>query len=138
MRKAMLFMRYRLRLFRELSGRGSQKKEMMETMLSGVEDFLEDHPEANYKTLTEHFGTPKQVAESYWAVNGGKAAQHTAILSAILKVVVALALFVAVTWGIVVVYGAIDAHKEENGYSKFESSYEANYNTVDLNNENEV
>ena len=65
MRKAMLFMRYRLRLFRELPGSGSQKKEMMETMLSGVEDFLEDHPEANYKTLTEHFGTPKQVAESY-------------------------------------------------------------------------
>lgn len=127
MRKAMLFMRYRLRLFRELPGRGSQKKEMMESMLSGVEDFLEDHPEANYKTLTEHFGTPKQVAESYWAVNGGKASQHTAIMMAILKVVVALALFVAVTWGIIVVYGAIDAHDKEDGYGKQGSSFCTDY-----------
>ena len=47
MGNAMLLKRYRLRLFRELPGSGSQKKEMMETMLTGVEDFLEDHPEAN-------------------------------------------------------------------------------------------
>lgn len=127
MGNAMLIMRYRLRLFLELSGRGSQKKEMMETMLSGVEDFLEDHPEANYKTLTEHFGTLKQVAESYWAVNGGKAAQHTAIMMAMLRVVAALALFVAIVWGIVVVHAAIDVNKEENGYGKQESSFNADY-----------
>ena len=127
MRKAMLFMRYRLRLFWELSGRGSQKKEMMETMLSGVEDFLEDHPEANYKTLTEHFGTPKQVAESYWAVNGGKAAQHTALLMAMLRVVAALALFVAIVWGVFVVSIAADAHDKEDGYGKLESSFNADY-----------
>lgn len=116
MGNAMLFKRYRLRLFRELPGSGSQKKEMMESMLSGVEDFLEDHPEANYKTLTEHFGTPKQVAESYWAVNGGKAAQHTALLMAMLRVVAALALFVAITWGIMVVIVTADFYEEEKGH----------------------
>ena len=130
MRKAMLFMRYRLRLFWELSGRGSQKKEMMETMLSGVEDFLEDHPEANYKTLTEHFGTPKQVAESYWAVNGGKAAQHTAIMMAMLRVVAVLALFAAITWGIVVSYAAMDHKNRNEGYSKFNTGTSTNYNEL--------
>ena len=134
MGNAMLFKRYRLRLFWELPGRKSQKKEMMETMLSGVEDFLEDHPEANYKTLTEHFGTPKQVAESYWAVNGGKAAQHTAIMMAMLRVVAALALFVAIAWGIVVTYAAIDSADKDNGFNRFGSSYGENY-IVDLNKE---
>ena len=136
MGNAMLLKRYRLRLFRELPGRKSQKKEMMETMLSGVEDFLEDHPEANYKTLTEHFGTPKQVAESYWAVNGGKAAQHTAIMMAILKVVVALALFVAIAWGIVVAKTAIDFSDKNDGYSRFDSDIGLSY--LVINNENEV
>ncbi len=133
MRKAMLFMRYRLRLFRELSGRGSQKKEMMETMLSGVEDFLEDHPEANYKTLTEHFGTPKQVAESYWAVNGGKAAQHTALLMAMLRVVAVLALFIAIVWGIMVAIVAVDYGNRNNGYKESDVcsySYFINNNEV--------
>ena len=109
---------------------------MMESMLSGVEDFLEDHPEANYKTLTEHFGTPKQVAESYWAVNGGKAAQHTAIMMAILKVVVALALFVAIAWGIVVAKTAIDFSDKNDGYSRFDSDIGLSY--LVINNENEV
>ena len=133
MRKAMLFMRYRLRLFRELPGSGSQKKEMMETMLSGVEDFLEDHPEANYKTLTEHFGTPKQVAESYWAVNGGKAAQHTALLMAMLRVVAALALFIAIVWGIMVAIVAVDYGNRNNGYKESDVcsySYFINNNEV--------
>ena len=133
MRKAMLFMRYRLRLFRELPGSGSQKKEMMETMLSGVEDFLEDHPEANYKTLTEHFGTPKQVAESYWAVNGGKAAQHTAIMMAMLRVVAALALFIAIVWGIMVAIVAVDYGNRNNGYKESDVcsySYFINNNEV--------
>ena len=130
MGNAMLLKRYRLRLFWELSGRGSQKKEMMETMLSGVEDFLEDHPEANYKTLTEHFGTPKQVAESYWAVNGGKAAQHTAIMMAMLRVVAALALFVAIVWGIVVSYAAMDHKNRNEGYSKFNTGTSTNYNEL--------
>ena len=133
MRKAMLFMRYRLRLFRELSGRGSQKKEMMETMLSGVGDFLEDHPEANYKTLTEHFGTPKQVAESYWAVNGGKAAQHTALLMAMHRVVAALALFIAIVWGIMVAIVAVDYGNRNNGYKESDVcsySYFINNNEV--------
>ena len=127
MGNAMLFMRYRLRLFLELSGRGSQKKEMMESMLSGVEDFLEDHPEANYKTLTEHFGTPKQVAESYWAVNGGKASQHTALLMAMLRVVAALALFIAIVWGIVVAYATIAFNKNVEGYTKTRASYSNSY-----------
>ena len=133
MRKAMLFMRYRLRLFWELSGRGSQKKEMMETMLSGVGDFLEDHPEANYKTLTEHFGTPKQVAESYWAVNGGKAAQHTALLMAMHRVVAALALFIAIVWGIMVAIVAVDYGNRNNGYKESDVcsySYFINNNEV--------
>lgn len=133
MRKAMLFMRYRLRLFRELPGSGSQKKEMMETMLSGVEDFLEDHPEANYKTLTEHFGTPKQVAESYWTVNGGKAAQHTALLMAMLRVVAALALFIAIVWGIMVAIVAVDYGNRNNGYKESDVcsySYFINNNEV--------
>ena len=135
MGNAMLFKRYRLRLFWELPGRGSQKKEMMETMLSGVEDFLEDHPEANYKMLTEHFGTPKQVAESYWAVNGGKAAQHTAIMMAMLRVVAALALFVAIAWGIVVAYAAIDFNAKNDGFGRLGSSYSSNY-IIDLDNDN--
>lgn len=133
MRKAMLFMRYRLRLFRELPGSGSQKKEMMETMLSGVEDFLEDHPEANYKTLTEHFGTPKQVAESYWAVNGGKASQHTALLMAMLRVVAALALFIAIVWGIMVAIVTVDYGNRNNGYKESDVcsySYFINNNEV--------
>lgn len=133
MRKAMLFMRYRLRLFRELPGSGSQKKEMMETMLSGVEDFLEDHPETDYKTLTEHFGTPKQVAESYWAVNGGKAAQHTAIMMAMLRVVAALALFIAIVWGIMVAIVTVDYGNRNNGYKESDVcsySYFINNNEV--------
>ena len=133
MGNAMLLKRYRLRLFRELPGRGSQKKEMMESMLSGVEDFLEDHPEADYKTLTEHFGTPKQVAESYWAVNGDKAAQHTALLMAMLRVVAALALFIAIVWGIMVAIVAVDYGNRNNGYKESDVcsySYFINNNEV--------
>ena len=133
MGNAMLLKRYRLRLFRELPGRGSQKKEMMETMLSGVEDFLEDHPEADYKTLTEHFGTPKQVAESYWAVNGDKAAQHTALLMAMLRVVAALALFIAIVWGIMVAIVTVDYGNRNNGYKESDVcsySYFINNNEV--------
>ena len=138
MRNAMLMKWYRFRIGMALTGTGAGKKAILNGVLVGVEEYLENHLDADYKALTENFGSPKQIAESYWSVNGGSAAQHTAILAAMLRVVAVLALFVAITWGLVVVYAAIDAHKEENGYSEFESSCEASYNTVDLNNENEV
>ena len=129
MRNAMLMKWYRFRIGMALTGTGAGKKAILNGILAGVEEYLDNHPDADYKALTENFGSPRQIAESYWAVNGGKAAQHTAIL----KVAVALALFIAVTWGILVVYAAVNSNDIENGYSRFDSSYEEYYK-IDQNN----
>ncbi len=32
-----------------------------------MEDYAEEHPQCTYQELTQHFGTPEQIAESYVA-----------------------------------------------------------------------
>lgn len=116
MRNAMLMKWYRFRIGMALTGTGAGKKAILNGILASVEEYLDNHPDADYKALTENFGSPRQIAESYWAVNGGSAAQHTAILAAMLRVVAVLALFVAITWGIMVAIVTADFYEEEKGH----------------------
>ena len=116
MRNAMLMKWYRFRIGMALTGTGAGKKAILNGVLAGVEEYLENHLDADYKALTENFGSPKQIAESYWSVNGGSAAQHTAILAAMLKVVVALALFVAISWSVTIAVVTAEFYRKENGY----------------------
>lgn len=41
------------------------RKILYDCILSGIEDYMEEHPLATYEELTEHFGTPKELVDTY-------------------------------------------------------------------------
>ena len=51
----------------ELKGADRRKKEVLQQIQTAVEDYAEEHPQCTYQELTQHFGTPGQIAESYVA-----------------------------------------------------------------------
>lgn len=51
----------------ELKGAGRRKKEVLQQIQAAMEDYAEEHPQCTYQELTQHFGTPEQIAESYVA-----------------------------------------------------------------------
>lgn len=51
----------------ELKGADRRKKEVLQQIQTAVEDYAEEHPQCTYQELTQHFGTPEQIAESYVA-----------------------------------------------------------------------
>lgn len=51
----------------ELKGADRRKKEVLQQIQTAVEDYAEEHPQCTHQELTQHFGTPGQIAESYVA-----------------------------------------------------------------------
>lgn len=51
----------------ELKGADRRKKEVLQQIQAAVEDYAEEHHQCTYQELTQHFGTPEQIAESYVA-----------------------------------------------------------------------
>lgn len=51
----------------ELKGADRRKKEVLQQIQTAVEDYAEEHPQCTHQELTQHFGTPEQIAESYVA-----------------------------------------------------------------------
>lgn len=51
----------------ELKGADRRKKEVLQQIQAAMEDYAEEHPQCTYQELTQHFGTPEQIAESYVA-----------------------------------------------------------------------
>ncbi len=51
----------------ELKGADRRKKEVLQQIQTAVEDYAEEHPQCTHQELTQHFGTPEQIVESYVA-----------------------------------------------------------------------
>jgi len=44
---------------------GRLKKQIKEEILTALNRFMEDHPDADYQAIVAQFGTPQQIAASY-------------------------------------------------------------------------
>lgn len=71
------------------------RKVLYDCILSGIEDYLADHPLATYEELTEHFGTPKELVDTYVSTSNYKEMykaqkQKRLILKALLCMAIAL------------------------------------------------
>ena len=42
-----------------------QRRKLMQDIRCAISGYLQEHPEADIETVTAHFGTPQQIAETY-------------------------------------------------------------------------
>ena len=57
--------RYYWQISRRISCPACRKRQIMENIRSGVNDFLQENPDADIAAIMQHFGTPEQIAGSY-------------------------------------------------------------------------
>lgn len=81
----------------ELKGAGRQKKEVLQQVKSAVEDYAEEHPQCTYQELTQHFGTPQQIAESCVAEMDSHEVLHGLRVGKKIYFVILLAIVLGVT-----------------------------------------
>lgn len=44
---------------------GCQKRKLMKDIRCSVDSFLQEHPDATFETVSAHFGSPQQIADTY-------------------------------------------------------------------------
>ena len=78
---------------------GKLKREIMARIKTVLNDYLNDHPDADFAELSYRFGTPKQVASSYVEDMDTEELLHNLrIRRRILGIVVGTALIVVALW----------------------------------------
>lgn len=57
--------------FREVKHKlyGGDKHKFIQDLKNNIHDYLEDHPDATYPMLTEHFGAPEDIAKAFCVEN---------------------------------------------------------------------
>lgn len=96
---------------------GKLKREIMARIKTVLNDYLNDHPDADFAELSYRFGTPKQVASSYVEdMDTEELLRNLRIRSRILGIVAGTALIVIVLWVGTVTYAIIHNEQMSHGY----------------------
>ena len=81
----------------------SQRRKLMQDIRCAVSGYLQEHPEADIETVTAHFGTPQQIAETYLAETPPqKLRQQLKVKKWIVGIIAAAAACALLIWGIAV------------------------------------
>ena len=81
----------------------SQRQKLMQDIRCAVSGYLQEHPEADIETVTAHFGTPQQIAETYLAeMPPQKLRQQLKVKKWIVGIIAAAAACALLIWGIAV------------------------------------
>ena len=93
---------------------GKLKREIMARIKTVLNDYLNDHPDADFAELSHRFGTPQQIAASY--IEEMNVQDLLKQLRIRIYIVVATALTLVLLWAGVVITALIRHVKEMNGY----------------------
>ena len=86
-------------------------------MADSVRDYVSEHPNADYQTITARFGAPQQIAASYIAEM-----EPTELLcnmrshKKVVRTVLATALVIVILWAGIVTVAWANHHNHDNGY----------------------
>lgn len=96
---------------------GKLKREIMARIKTVLNDYLNDHPDADFAELSHRFGTPKQVASSYVEdMDTEELLRNLRIRRRILGIVASTAFVVVALWVGTVTYVIIHNEKTAHGY----------------------
>lgn len=96
---------------------GKLKREIMARIKTVLNDYLNDHPDADFAELSHRFGTPQQIAASYIEeMNVQDLLKQLRIRKKIICIVVATALTLVSLWAGVVITALIRHVKAMDGY----------------------
>ena len=96
---------------------GKLKREIMARIKTVLNDYLNDHPNADFAELSHRFGTPQQIAASYIEeMNVQDLLKRLRIRKKIICIVIATALTLVLLWAGVVITALIRHIKDMNGY----------------------
>ena len=95
---------------------GRLKKQIKEEILTALNRFLEDHPDADYQAIVAQFGTPQQIAASYVdEMDTPELLNQLRINKKIVAIVSAAAVAALLMWAGVVTAAYVDHIDDMNG-----------------------
>ena len=96
---------------------GNSKKRILSRLKETINCYLEEHPEADFAQLEAHFGTPRQIADSYISeLSVTEISQKIQIRKWILMIIGILCAAVLTVWLIAVGIAAINELGNSSGY----------------------
>lgn len=96
---------------------GKLKREIMARIKTVLNDYLNDHPDADFAELSHRFGTPQQIAASYIEeMNVQDLLKQLRIRKKIIAIVVATAVTLVLLWAGAVTTALIRHINDMNGY----------------------
>lgn len=94
-----------------------QRRKLMQDIRCAVSGYLQEHPEADIETVTAHFGTPQQIAETYLAeMPPQKLQDQLKIKKWIIGIIAAAAACALLIWGIAVGIALINELQDADNY----------------------
>lgn len=98
---------------------GRLKKQIKEEILTALNRFLEDHPDADYQAIVAQFGTPQQIAASYVDEMDTPELLHNLLIKQrIVRTVTCGVAAIALIWMIAIGALLIQSYQEVNGYGE--------------------
>ena len=95
----------------------SQRRKLMQDIRCAVSGYLQEHPEADIETVTAHFGTPQQIAETYLAeMPPQKLRQQLKVKKWIVGIIAAAAACALLIWGIAVGTALVNELQDADNY----------------------
>lgn len=96
---------------------GKLKRRIMAQISGSVQDYLEQHPDAELADLQAQFGMPQDIAAAYIANTGtAEILRNLRVRRRVVAIVVATALIVLLTWAVAVTCASIDARNTIHGF----------------------
>lgn len=94
-----------------------QRRKLMQDIRCAVSGYLEEHPEADIETVTAHFGTPQQIAETYlMEMPPQKLRQQLKVKKWIVGIIAAAAACALLIWGIAVGIALVNEFNAADSY----------------------
>ena len=96
---------------------GKLKREIMARIKNVLDDYLAEHPDADFSELSHRFGLPKQIAASYVEdMDTEELLRNLRIRRRIVGIVTCTALIVVTLWAGTVTYAIIRNERLAHGY----------------------
>lgn len=94
-----------------------QRRKLMQDIRCAVSGYLQEHPEADIETVTAHFGTPQQIAETYlMEMPPQKLRQQLKVKKWIIGIIAAAAACALLIWGIAVGIALVNEFNAADSY----------------------
>ena len=96
-----------------------QKRKLMKDIRCSVDSFLQEHPDATFETVSAHFGTPQQIAETYTEEMSPQELQkQLKVKKRIIGIIAGAAACALLIWGIAVGIALVNEFANADSYTE--------------------